>query len=79
VSEETGCWARVKCRLADIDVSADGSSRAAIFLMKYERDVRSREARHRRPEWCRLGEAIEKATFPETKELLRGLLPPEAT
>lgn len=72
VREETGCWVRIRKYLG-CSTFNDGSSEAVVrwYLMELleESDTWSEESRKR--DWLPLENAEKKATFAETKQLLR--------
>ena len=72
VLEETGCWARVLKRLDDAKLSND-ELKTRVYLMEFleEVDRKKMSIEDRDVSWNLLDLSIEKATFPETKVLLK--------
>lgn len=76
VLEETGVWARINElrgeKLADVSIPT-GLERITVRFFLMEAFASDHEDRHRTHDWLELDGAIERATHPETKNLL-GLL-----
>lgn len=71
VREETGYWARVVCWLEDGLLSnAEGAPLVRWFRLHIAEDAKEWPAEERQHIWLSPENAIEKATFPETKALL---------
>ena len=69
VLEEAGVWARIEQSLGVKELPVgDGKLRIEFFLMDFQSEAKTKEKRS--PKWLSLPEAIDKATFKETKELL---------
>jgi 8-oxo-dGTP pyrophosphatase MutT (NUDIX family) len=74
VREETGHWARVKCRLADLplDKKDPGSPLVRWFLLELcEGPDENERLEFRRYKWLEFDKAKSKASFDETRALLR--------
>lgn len=72
VLEETGWWAAVEARLADQLIPVPNAPVRTRFFRMRLLDVPGEPSHeHRQQRWLTVGDAIEAATFPETRELLR--------
>lgn len=69
--EETGVWARIVGDLGDATWSVDGSAVTTRFFLLHAIGRGLRHERDRRHEWLPLQEAIAKASYIETRELLQ--------
>ena len=74
VREESGHWARVECFLGDrrLDKKDDQSPLVRWFLLEHREGPDSKPRPENRPcEWLSLKEAVKRASFRETRVLLR--------
>jgi 8-oxo-dGTP pyrophosphatase MutT (NUDIX family) len=72
VREETGHWARIVGWLGDHPLSKDtGAPMVRWFLLEACEEAMGSQPEGREREWLGLQSAIDRANFPETKELLR--------
>jgi 8-oxo-dGTP pyrophosphatase MutT (NUDIX family) len=71
VKEETGYWARVVRWIDDIRFDGDTSKKIRLFLMEAEEcSLKSWPAENRQHQWLALPDAIQNASFQETRSLL---------
>lgn len=66
VREETGVIARA---VRPLSCEVFGANAVQFFLMRFEAEADALESRQ--PRWCTLDEAVQIATFAETKRLIR--------
>ncbi len=70
VREETGVWARVRSELAGVSFDAGGKTvNAQFYLMEALESGKPSDGK-RRHEWLPLKEAVVRATYPNSREIL---------